>query len=124
MAGSARSNVAGKKAEKSLSERMQAWKQRKESTGVAWREVDCAVLKGAIHAILSSDCAVMFARARGGDGVMVKVYDEGTPASEFAATAVELEELLMGLVEVFGNTSEDIIAAMACNSESTSLAAD
>lgn len=124
MAGGARGNSAQKKPTGTLTERMSAWKRRKDSVGMSWRDVDSQSLKAAIHAIIAADCAVMFARARGGDGVMVKVYDEGEPASEFAATAEEMTEMLDALVGAFGNSAEDLYAAMAPPSESVSLAAD
>lgn len=124
MAGTARSNTGGKAVPKTLTERMAAWQRRKNAIGFNWRDVDAVALKAALHAIIAADCAIMFARARGGEGVMVKIYDEGEPGSQFAADSVEMDELLLGMVAVFGGSSEDLLAAMQSPTVPVSLAAD
>lgn len=124
MAGGARGTSSSRNQVKSLSDRMAAWKRRKETSGVDWREVDITLLRAALHAIVSSDCAVMFAQARGGEGVMVKIYDEGAPASEFAANATEMDELLESLVHAFSSKAEDVIEAMRSPLTVGELAAD
>lgn len=124
MEGGARSKTTKKAEPKTMTERMARWKKARDTAGVDWKAVDAAALKGALHSIIAADCAVLFGKARGSDGVMVKVYDSGEPAQNFAGFAEEMTDLLMGLIEVWGNASEDIYAAMGGEVDPVNLAAD
>lgn len=94
--------------QQSLSERMELFRKRRDSTGVDWTDVNPRTLRCAIAACLSTDVAVMFAPAAGGQGVLVKVYEAGVSHPEFVLTASDLETLLDGMIDAFQGTSEDL----------------
>jgi len=100
--------IAKANAPKALSERMQRWGRERDSSGVDWSKVDRTSVVMALHALLASGTAVMFAPAAGGTGVMVKVYEDGNSHAEFAMTAEDVTILLDSIVDVFASSAEDL----------------
>ncbi len=97
----------GKKSPEPLSEKMRKWAERREATGVKWSEIDPLTMFAALQTAIADGCAVMFAPAAGGKGIMVKVYQDGNSHAEYAVLAEELNEILAQLVDTFQSTSED-----------------
>jgi len=93
---------------KELSDRMQRWHRQRDSSGVDWAKVDRTSVVMALHALLASGTAVMFAPAAGGTGVMVKVYEDGNSHAEFAMTAEDVTILLDSIVDVVASSAEDL----------------
>jgi len=97
----------------SVDERMAAWSRRKGTTGVDFKEVSGVSLKSALHVVIAEGAALTISAAMGGRGVCLKLWLDGQPKTEYAATAEEVNELLDGLVEALGSASEDIRTAMS-----------
>lgn len=98
---------SGKKPPEPLSEKMRQWAARRESTGVRWSDIDTLTLFAALSTALAESCAVMFAPAAGGKGIMVKLYQDGNSHPEYAVTAEELNLILDQIVDTFQSSSED-----------------
>lgn len=80
---------------------------RTRTTIFDWREVDDRVMRTALGVALSAGAMLGFSRASGGAGVMLKVWHGDATASEFAANAGELNELLRFVIEHMSSSSED-----------------
>ena len=78
--------------------------------GVVWPDVDSVELRGALAAALSMGATVSFSPAAGGAGAMVKIYQGDYQASEFAADASQLNELLAIVLDNYQSGAEDIRA--------------
>lgn len=97
----------GAKRPEPMSEKMARWAARRESTGLRWSDIDTLSLYAALETAINEGCAVMFAPAAGGKGVMVKIYQDGNSHAEYAVLAEELNQILDQMVDTFQSSSED-----------------
>jgi len=89
------------------------WQQRRQRTGVNWADVDSADLKACLATCVAQDVAIMISGASGGTGVCVTVWVDRVRHKEYANNAQELVELLNGVTDAYGSTSEDVRALVA-----------
>lgn len=82
--------------------------ERTRTTSFDWREVDDRMLRTALGAALSAGAMLGFSKASGGAGVMLKVWHGEAMASEFAANAGELNELLQFVIGHMASSAEDV----------------
>lgn len=99
---------SGKKMPEPLSEKMRQFAARRDSTGVRWSEISPLTMFAALHCALNEGCAVMYAPAAGGRGIMVKLYQEGNSHPEFAVTAEELNLIHDQMIDAFQGEAEDV----------------
>lgn len=104
---------------------MDIFKARSQrSHGIRWRDVDYTKLAAAIGIATAARATLSFSPASGGVGVMVKLYQGDTSASEFAGSAAELEELLTLIIDRWESDEHGLVADFKKVREISQEAAD
>ena len=85
------------------------WPVYQQPSVFEWVNVDPGILRAALHTCTVKGVTLAFGTAMGGRGVVVTLY-MGTKQNpkRFALTPAELHTLLMGIIEQWGSTSEDL----------------
>jgi hypothetical protein len=97
------------KAEKPLS-KPDLWAHRQRTSRFDWADVDRRLITAAIDAIATGGGAIMFGSAQGGRGMVLTIFFDGDRHKEYALTAEEFTELLLGALEAFNEGSVDFAA--------------
>lgn len=85
------------------------WPVYQQPSVFDWSQVDPSVLLAALHVTTVKGVTMAFGTAMGGRGVVLTLYmGTKTNPKRFALTAVELHELLHGIIDAWGSKSEDL----------------
>lgn len=108
----------------SADESQALWGRRKKRQGMDWLHVDTVTLKAALVSACMAGVSLGFARAQGGLGVCITVWDNGEKMQEFAQDAEEMNDLLNEFIDRYEGDAEDTRAAMGGPGLNDQVAAD
>jgi len=89
------------------SELMGLWSKRKSACGFDWSQVDFVELLTALNVAGQSGAALMISPASGGLGVCLTIFANNDRVKAYATLPEEVNELLAGIIDEFGSSSED-----------------
>lgn len=100
------------------------WPTYNEPSVFDWTAVDGGLMRAALHVTTVKGVTLAFGTAMGGRGIVVTLYmGQKVNPKRFALTADELHVLLLGIIEQWGSSSEDLGQAFGYQ-EPGRLAAD
>lgn len=84
------------------------FRKRQRQTGVVWSDVDWPRWLCLLQVCLRENIGIGIYPASGGRGVCLKLYTgKKVPDTEYASTAEEFDELVLGVLESLGEVIED-----------------
>jgi len=109
MAGKSPTNIVGaKKAPVGQDDRLVKWQKERNRPGINWSDVSACTLRSVISVCVQEGYHLTFAPAAGGLGCCIKLWNGGKDVKEYALDAPEVQELLDGLIDALGSSSEDV----------------